>query len=1194
MRAAAAIAVSECYIFGIGTDYNRNECLSWLATAALEGDRKAGLWYRRVCESFSIDPEQGFNVAPDTQLEDELSQIPADLYLTTRLQKYNSRRLESIKSSFGQEGLGGPWSFGLNFFERTNDHPLHVAALYGDDTFITNTISDHGSEVTGISKLSIDGYSAIHFACVGGHLSTLKLLLEHGGNAAGLSDEDITPLHLAIFFPQHNAHAAVDALVSHGANPNIASETVLWDDLDITLFGPPLLWAVGLRNRILVRALIQYTDHTYKAQALQLALALYFWEIAEDLLNYFEAHGGVDFKIVPVQSTKQPFKHWITHGKDLSMAMHRTVQIYHDHKLFTKAGERWGLERNLCLLLETMRNEADFHLIEALWRTWLSHSPDSDKAPVMMSAFRRSGHNAAWRPTLEMLTDAYSVVELNAPVSQEFNMLHIAVSQDAVVAARILLERGVDINRPTSQLCRTALHLCADFDISSEMWELLLEFNAALDARDLGGLTPFQIAFVGKRPTLDVKKCTAILQHMPTDDTYIELLHTLLMNIVINNNSRFSRDDLHVVLIQGRSQACINLPNETGITLLQRATFFLDLDTVKLLLEAGADVNVGFHGGIEGDEAAHMILPLQIALLRGVTCKYLGGSRSESNIEDESNIKELAYDVARELLSCHQANGGVGLANITPLQVACLLQLPTKVNELIGNTVGVRPRSESATADVLDTPIPWLSQDIGNGVVTAAALLSCDRMVDRTAYAFFGHQNLAKKLALFSKFATLTKSRSSDSQSANIPAMDQGQKIEEKKINVDDQLRCDGDSPLSQVKPASRGRTWKRWVSSLLSNPTRKAEVVPEGDIANRKPESHTASNIIGGYGSQPPLIVAARNDDESVVKELLDHGADVNSKAIGHEEGRTALSFAVQNQNESMVKLLLDYKANVNCSATGGIRNTWTPLSFAVDSGHTGFVKLLLDSGAVVDSVITNIGSGHQTMLSLAAQREHGAIVKLLLNRGADADSKAPGKLHNDRTPLSLAAESGCEAIVKMLLDHGVCIDSKAGGAYEGQTPLAFAAKYGRKVVVELLLDRGADINSKATEPFWEGSTPLIFAAEGGHEAIVKLLLERGADADCKATGGGVGQTALHFAAYRGNETIVAMLLTHRANINCRATSRNLTPLEMARIRGYTGTAQLLLDHQANADLKSTDPCIESSKTCRNEPIGDPRHSEN
>ena len=62
----------------------------------------------------------------------------------------------------------------------------------------------------------------------------------------------------------------------------------------------------------------------------------------------------------------------------------------------------------------------------------------------------------------------------------------------------------------------------------------------------------------------------------------------------------------------------IDTPDEKDVTMLQRAASFLDLDVIRLLLEAGADANVPFlakkRAGDDGNELVVPFLPFQIAI----------------------------------------------------------------------------------------------------------------------------------------------------------------------------------------------------------------------------------------------------------------------------------------------------------------------------------------------------------------------------------------------------------------------------------------------------------------------------------------------------------------------------------------------------------------------------------------------------
>ena len=62
----------------------------------------------------------------------------------------------------------------------------------------------------------------------------------------------------------------------------------------------------------------------------------------------------------------------------------------------------------------------------------------------------------------------------------------------------------------------------------------------------------------------------------------------------------------------------INTPDKKDVTMLQRATSFLDLDVIRLLLEAGADANIPFlakkRAGDNGNNLMVPFLPFQIAI----------------------------------------------------------------------------------------------------------------------------------------------------------------------------------------------------------------------------------------------------------------------------------------------------------------------------------------------------------------------------------------------------------------------------------------------------------------------------------------------------------------------------------------------------------------------------------------------------
>jgi hypothetical protein len=200
-------------------------------------------------------------------------------------------------------------------------------------------------------------------------------------------------------------------------------------------------------------------------------------------------------------------------------------------------------------------------------------------------------------------------------------------------------------------------------------------------------------------------------------------------------------------------------------------------------------------------------------------------------------------------------------------------------------------------------------------------------------------------------------------------------------------------------------------------------------------------------------------------------------------------LRWAVAEENEALVRLLLDRGADVNAKDNDG----WTLLRWAAVEENEALVRLLLDRGADVNAK----DKYGWTVLRWAAAEENEALVRLLLNRGADVNAKD----NDGRTALRRAVDEGHEAMVRLLLDRGADVDAKDN---DGETVLRRAAVRGHEAVMQLLLDRGADVNAKNND----GETTLQEAAgEGQDDDDNKAGGDEGQDGDDNEAGGDEGQ---------------------------------------------------------------------------------------
>jgi uncharacterized protein len=125
------------------------------------------------------------------------------------------------------------------------------------------------------------------------------------------------------------------------------------------------------------------------------------------------------------------------------------------------------------------------------------------------------------------------------------------------------------------------------------------------------------------------------------------------------------------------------------------------------------------------------------------------------------------------------------------------------------------------------------------------------------------------------------------------------------------------------------------------------------------------------------PLIVYAAKFKADTVVAALAEIPDTDLDAVD-PAGENALMLAAINQDEPMVKLLLDKDAELN-------KKGWTPLHYAASGGDDAIVKLMLDHSAYIDAGSPN-GS---TPLMMAVAAGHVSTVDLLLDEGADLSIK-------------------------------------------------------------------------------------------------------------------------------------------------------------------------------------------------------------
>ncbi|XP_023787535.1 2-5A-dependent ribonuclease isoform X3 [Cyanistes caeruleus] len=267
-------------------------------------------------------------------------------------------------------------------------------------------------------------------------------------------------------------------------------------------------------------------------------------------------------------------------------------------------------------------------------------------------------------------------------------------------------------------------------------------------------------------------------------------------------------------------------------------------------------------------------------------------------------------------------------------------------------------------------------------------------------------------------------------------------------------------------------------------------------------------------------LNLSLRNRDKEAVLELLEQGADVNSKA---DSGWTPLQTAVQIGEEDLVRLLLDRGASLQARKDNG----GTAFTVAGVAGNVEILKLLLERGSDINDQDIN---GFTAFMEAAWHGREEAL-RFLYSRGAEVNlrrvtSEEKAKLHKGgATALMDACKERHFSIVKILVQEmraDVNIRDN-----RGRNALIHALKkdLGRKryesvvPIVHFLLEHGVDVKSKDEC----GKTALILAVEMESPELVTALLEKGEididDMDEK------GNTALMVAVEKGDHKTAKLL---------------------------------------------------------------------
>ncbi|PKL45038.1 MAG: hypothetical protein CVV41_02820 [Candidatus Riflebacteria bacterium HGW-Riflebacteria-1] len=363
-------------------------------------------------------------------------------------------------------------------------------------------------------------------------------------------------------------------------------------------------------------------------------------------------------------------------------------------------------------------------------------------------------------------------------------------------------------------------------------------------------------------------------------------------------------------------------------------------------------------------------------------------------------------------------------------------------------------------------------------------------------------------------------------------------------------------------RPVLCGSLWLNWAFLALF-------VVWELSLAGQEHpptlHDHFERNFRGDPVTQvpemiPPLHKAALKGNLTLVKALLENGADVNAR---NKDGSTLLDILTHKRNSlPIIELLtrygaanslIDPKRDPDEKDSSG-----TPLLMrATLSKSPGAMEYLLARGANVDAE----NSAGETSLTIALQQHDCEIlwlIPLLLEAGADANHRVARAW----TPLHLIPKFCASPFdPKLYLKHGADPNLLAEG---GLSPLMEAMSHPHHIYFAFcLLEAGANLHARDER----GRLPIHYAARNAN--LEGIILARELGANLNATDS-QGFSPLHWAvaeriwSTENHAELVEYLLDQGLDPNLPAND-GTTPVVLADKSRQQELAFLLVQRGAN-----------------------------
>ena len=466
----------------------------------------------------------------------------------------------------GAEPVHGKFSYfetavlkrNLSMRFHDGETPLHIAAGTGACGFVRYLI-DHGAQINAKDAASS---SPLHEAVRSGETACARMLIEAGADVNARDSSGNTPLHLVM--PAETRRSMFDLLLGAGANPNLKDvygETPLHIAARITM------------SRDIIQRLVD----------------------AGADLNERNKKGNTPLTLSIERSQIQQANFFVTLGSDIH------AETIDESTAFTKALES-GLPMTQAVLIKE-----NIHSRDSAGRTPL-HIAVTEQAPAEIiqyilslgadvNAHDKNGntalHTAAagnFKQNGEILLAAGA--DVFSPNVAGESVLHIALTRLEGREDWIL---NSDIIKSADGAGNTPLHFAAQWNLVSVIPQIL-EKGGDINARNSSGETPLFNAARADSPEMIAALLSA--NHGPAADLNAR---NFLGDSVLYSGIRWhARNSVSMLIdtdVRTNNRRLLNAKNLAGRTVMHEAAASGDSELLRMVLQAGADVNAADETG---------------------------------------------------------------------------------------------------------------------------------------------------------------------------------------------------------------------------------------------------------------------------------------------------------------------------------------------------------------------------------------------------------------------------------------------------------------------------------------------------------------------------------------------------------------------------------------------------------------------